>query len=652
MSSAVVDFSPNSKKAIAVTAQADFIVGDWLVRPELNRIERAGQQVHVKPKSMAVLIELAGAERAVVSRNDLMEAVWPGMAVTDDVLTQCVVELRKAFGDDAKAPQYIETIPRRGLRLTASVELQTGRASAQPASHDVVAEPRKRSAAAIVAIGLVLVLGLAVYLFGYRPTDRSPVIRVEDVPTIAVLPFADLSPGREQEYFADGLSDELLHRLAEMEGLQVTGRTSSFYFKDRNESPEEIGKKLNVDHVLDGSVRRSADQLRITAQLVNTSNGYEVWSASFDREPEDIFAVQDEIAESVAKAMRVKLGVGNMAAARGGTSNLEAYEHYLQGQAIYRDFDPETLPDAIEHFLTAVALDPSFALGWDRIADIYTTTAYGLPDEQFAERWRASDEAMTRALSLAPDSLDIKHTNVFLRLHRNEWLAAERGLRELAELHGVSHVKWQSNWSQLLFSVGRGPEAIENMEQARRLDPLSGVGAFYLGHVYTVARRFDDALLELERGASLSHFQLNRREALTAAMAIGDRPLLDTWLSRYLENTPPGNPDIVMETMADLLDDPPAALDWLARALDEEIAPGSYVAIAFWAAYFGDHELAVRSVVRAQNTGYWWHPLLTDMRRLPEFKQAVRNAGIYDYWRAAGWSEFCRPVGDNDFECS
>ncbi|MDJ0926888.1 MAG: winged helix-turn-helix domain-containing protein [Gammaproteobacteria bacterium] len=635
-----------------MTAQADFIVGDWLVRPELNRIERAGEQTHIKPKSMAVLIELARAERAVLSRNELMEAVWPGMAVTDDVLTQCVVELRKAFGDEAKSPRYIETIPRRGLRLVADVQLDVDRADEKASTHELAAAKSQRPVASIVVIGLVFVLGLAIYFLAYRPAERDPVIRVEDVPRIAVLPFADLSPDKEQEYFADGLSDELLHRLAEMEGLQVTGRTSSFYFKERNESPEEIGRQLDVGHVLDGSVRKSAEQLRITAQLVDTSNGYEVWSASFDRQPEDIFAVQDEIAGAVAKAMRVKLGVGNMAASRGGTTSLEAYEHYLQGNALYRDFDQATLPDAIEHFRTAVALDPSFALGWDRLADIYTTTAYGLPDEQFKERWRQSDEALERAISLAPDSMDIADTNVFIRLHRQQWVEAERLLLGYSESHRHSDQAWHSNWAQLLFSVGRGPEAIENMEQARRLDPLSGVVAFYLGHVYTVARRFDDALAELERGASLSHYQLNRREALTAAMAMGDRPLVDKWLSLFLENTPPGSPDIVFGTMAELIDDPPAALAWLTRALDEELAPGRPVAIAFWAAYFGDHELAVRSAVRAPNTGYWWHPLLADMRRLPEFKKAVREAGIYDYWRTAGWGEFCRPVGENDFECS
>nr|MDJ0926887.1 winged helix-turn-helix domain-containing protein [Gammaproteobacteria bacterium] len=614
-------------------------------------IERAGEQTHIKPKSMAVLIELARAERAVLSRNELMEAVWPGMAVTDDVLTQCVVELRKAFGDEAKSPRYIETIPRRGLRLVAEVHAPTDRPASKVSTQESARETRARPVVSIVAIGFVLVLGVAIYLFAYRPDGRSPVIRVEELPSIAVLPFADLSSGDEHEYFADGLSDELLHRLAEMEGLQVTGRTSSFYFKDRSESLGDIGRKLNVGHVLDGSVRKSADQLRITAQLVNTSNGYEVWSATFEREPRDIFAVQDEIAESVAKAMRVKLGVGEMAASRGGTRNLEAYEHYLLGQAIYREFDRASLPMAIEHFRTAVALDPSFALGWERLADIFTTTAYGLPPNQFEERWRQADEALARAMRLAPDSLDIKDTNVFLRLHRHEWLEAERLLLEYSEPQRISNQIWHSNWTQLLFSVGRGPDAIENMEQARRLDPLSGVIAYYLGLVYVHAGRFDEAFAELERGASLSHFQLSRWEALNAAMAVNDRALIDKWLSRVRENIPPDNPNEVLDSMAEFLDNPEVALTYLEHALDQGLHPGRHHGIALWAAYFDDPKLAVRALAGVQAAGPYWHPLFDDVRRLPEFKQIIRDSGLIDYWRASGWGEFCRPVGKDDFEC-
>jgi transcriptional activator of cad operon len=205
--------------------QNAFRLGDWLVQPQRSIIERGDESVHLKPKSMAVLKCLAVAGGEVVSRDQLFDTVWPGGVVSDDTLTQCVVELRKAFGDSAHEAQIIETIPKMGFRLVPPVV---------PLDSETKHSGKKTTSRAIaVAICATLILGV-LYWYQTSSLSRNPIIEIEDVKSIAVLPFVDMSPDEDQEYFADGLSEELTNRLGRLSDLRVTGRTSSFYFKDKD----------------------------------------------------------------------------------------------------------------------------------------------------------------------------------------------------------------------------------------------------------------------------------------------------------------------------------------------------------------------------------------------------------------------------------
>ena len=233
---------------------------------------------------MAVLVRLCEAEGAVVTRNELFAAVWPGQAVTEDVLTQSISEIRKALGDTARDSGFVETVPKTGFRIVVDVE---------PADEN----PDNRTArlalwSLVVAAAVLLVAALvSTRQSGVEPSSAIPV-------SVAVLPFVDLSPNNDQGYFADGLTEELITRLMRVEGLRVSGRASSFQFKDLQNDTQSAGRRLGVSHVLDGSVRRSGDTLRVTVRLTNVQTGFHEWSTSYDRGLADEFAIQDEIARA------------------------------------------------------------------------------------------------------------------------------------------------------------------------------------------------------------------------------------------------------------------------------------------------------------------------------------------------------------------
>jgi len=238
----------------------DIQVGNWAVAPRLNNISCQGKTVRLEPKVMGVLLCLAERPGETHSKEQLFRAVWPNTVVTEDVLKRSIAELRRAFDDDARNPHVIETISKRGYRLIAAVS--TSAEAIIPAQHGV--------------------------------ND-----------SIAVLPFMNMSANPENEHFADGITEEIIDALAQIQELQVVSRSSAFCFKGKHVDLRTVGKQLNVRTVLEGSVRRADNRLRITAQLVNTADGYHVWSERYDREIEDVFAIQEEIARAIAQRLKL-----------------------------------------------------------------------------------------------------------------------------------------------------------------------------------------------------------------------------------------------------------------------------------------------------------------------------------------------------------
>jgi TolB-like protein len=325
---------------------ADFRLGDWIVRPQRRIIERGDKSVHIKPKPMSVLECLVATNGEPVPRNDLFDAVWPGGEVTDDTLTKCIVELRKAFGDSARTPQVIETIPKFGFRLLVPV-------------HPLEEEP--------------LTVAPLSDESQQRHRDQWPN-GIEQRPAIAVLPFANLSSDTENAYFSDGMSEEILNALARFNRLPVIARTSSFQFKDQNRDVKEIGRLLGVTHVLEGTVRKEDKSVRLTVQLIDTTAGTHVWSEAYQREMGGVFELQNEIARDIVDQVGVALGtqvpslLNDLPSVQfmiaHPTSNIQAYELYLQGMQMVTSSSPGPGEQAVEYFDRAIALDSDYADAW------------------------------------------------------------------------------------------------------------------------------------------------------------------------------------------------------------------------------------------------------------------------------------------------
>ena len=633
----------------------DFSVGDWIVRPQRGSIEHGDEFVRIKPKSMAVLECLARAAGEVVSRNELFDAVWPGGVVSDDVLTHSVVELRKAFGDSARDARVIETIPKKGFRLippvvpVAEKPMTETISSGEPGSLNEKATRWSAKWTLLISACAVLI---AATVFWYQTIYRNaaPSGVLDSTRSIAVLPFVDMSPDGDQGYFADGLAEELINRLTQLEGLQVTGRTSSFYFKGRNDDLRVIGDTLNVGHVLEGSVRKSENQLRITAQLVDVTTGFHLWAGQYDRQLNNIFAVQEEIAEAVAKALSIKLGVGGLGNVAGNTTNVDAYEEFMMANSLAREVTADAMLDAIEHNKRAVEIDPGYALAWAGLASNYRVASVAVFGSERSNDWQQlGEEALAQAISLAPTAQIVLNEIAFKQIDRRQWSDAERTLSQGARLTGSTDMWTIATYADFLVKVGRAREAVVLMERARRLDPLSPLPAHYLGHAYAMQGRNDDALAEFERGFALDQIVPPLTvEGMVSALSAGDSHLLQQWLARAIEHKQPGDQD-VHEAMAEFLGDREAALEWLRDSYQTSASTDYYVAI--WASYYGDTELALNAMRRTPDPWLFWMPLTSEVRQLLVFRELVADIGLVDYWREFGWGDFCRPVGTDDFEC-
>ncbi len=480
-----------------------------------------------------------------------------------------------------------------------------------------------------------------------------------EVLSIAVLPFTNMSSDPEQEYFSDGLSEELLNHLAQLKGLQVAGRTSSFYFKGKHEDLRLIGEKLGVNHLLEGSVRKAGNRLRITAQLIDAARGTHLWSQTYDRTLDDVFAIQEGIARAVAEALSITLGVGTTVSVAGGTSNVAAYEKYLRARGLYHQMGREQLLRAISIYREAVALDPGFARAWSGLHTALETTLYIVAENSTAARQEMTD-AGAQVVALAPDAWwtwDMRAAQ--LRLQRR-WSEAESAARSALAAAPASEIDPLVTYSIFLFTVGRIGEAAEYAMRARSVDPLSLRVSRGLQVVLTAAGRFDEAHAEYERGNELAGsrsvaeylelVRLWRRKDVSPAA-------VETQFRVFIRHD-----ELAMaldQELVESLENPSAARAAVQQAFANPAneGPTSTLHIAIFADHYGDRDLALAALRRNvpnpnwSNIGLIWFPFESGLRTDPRFKQILRDLGFVDYWRQTGkWGDSVRPLGDDDFE--
>jgi len=537
---------------------APFRIGDWRIDPALDEISCDGRTIKLEPRTMCVLVYLARRAGEVVSVDDLLDAVWKDVVVTQHSVYQAVAVLRRSFGDDPKAPTYIDNVPRRGYRLLAPVAVPAtsppAQAAAEPSTTVVTpANPQSGTGGTIpapvpaswslkqgvlVAVALVIFGTAAAYLAKLRISKSavsSPTVAASATPTafsppahsIAVLPFVNMSGDKEQEYFSDGLTEELLNSLAEIDGLQVAARTSAFSFKGKDADIGTIARKLNVGAVLEGSVRRSGNTVRVTPQLIDAVTGFHLWSHTYDRDLGDVLKLETDIATAVASALKVTL-LGDEAAKieLGGTHNPAAFDAYLRGSKAYSS--QQTASDyqrAIAAYTEAILLDPNYALAFAGRSHAFS--GYAL---EFAtgpatrESFVKAEADALRAIALAPNLAD---GHVALAVY------FEEGLLDFTQAHAEyaqalalapGNARALADYASFSVYVGRTEAGIlAAAHRAVALDPLSSLSRARLGQTLYFARRYQEALTTFAEVISLdSNFKQAYGDRGLAYYALGD----------------------------------------------------------------------------------------------------------------------------------
>lgn len=623
-----------------------FTVGDWLVEPELDRITRESGSAYLRSQVMEVLVYLARNQGLVVSLDDLLDDLWAGKVVTDGAVYNCIAELRNALCAGGDSDSFIETIPKKGYRLVAPV-------SGLDPEHGIPdKEPRsKRYLAAVFA--LVVVASIVAWPVVINLNWASLLQRAPHK-SIAVLPFEDLSPSGDQRYFADGMAEELLNILVQLEGLNVTGRTSSFSFRGSNWDLKSIGEQLDVTYVLDGSVRKNGDELRITARLNNARTGYHLWSKSYDRQFDDILSIQEDIARSVAGALSVALDIEGRNHLPGtGTDNVDAYDFFL------RALNADSFDEAKVFYERAIQLDPHYAEAYAGFGAEYgARLSWELPPKDARAAQERGHELVVFATKLDPE-LPIAYRMLSqYAWARGDWIEATELHRKYSEL-APADIGARLGNHNTLGRAGRTAESITVGEVAVLADPLSINGLLVLGEHYIQAERYEDADTVLAKADRINRGPTQGAAIRRMFMAIsqGEREVIREALRNYAAIDP--RVHSVVNAILDQFDaDSDIVLDVMRRTYenDAEITSEGRMIIASMAAYYGDADFALEIMskeleVNLLRVGRLWYPFFSDMRRLPGFKSLAEHVGFVPYWRTYGWADTCKSLGDEDFEC-
>jgi TolB-like protein/DNA-binding winged helix-turn-helix (wHTH) protein/tetratricopeptide (TPR) repeat protein len=476
--------------------EQSFQLRDLTVDTATGDVSGPGGHEQLDPKVAEVLVYLARHAGQVVLREDLLTRVWPKTVVSDDALSRCVYELRRQLSRAAGDENFkgmLETLPKRGYRLNGQVTWLTTPVAAPPAA---------RSARRFAVLGALAVAAVLLWIgerIADRPQSPPPTSPSTVTHSIAVLPFIDLSEGQDQRFLSDGLAEEILGRLAHSGKLRVIARTSSFAFRDQPVDVPRIAAMLNVSHVLEGSVRRSGDRVRITAHLIDTASNSRIWSDTYERTLGDLFVVQDEIATSVARALQIAL---SDTARSGQPASASAYESFLQGEFFYNRRAPGDIERSVKYFRKALATEPDYARAWAALSGAYALLYWeGGPS---AKGWNARQgEAAHRAVELDPD-LAVAHA----RLAQYYFDVGDRD-RAQNHLHRAKSLGPEDP-SVLAFATGlvgrdhtiETAVALQHRVVAR--DPLAVVHRVNLGHLLVRAGRLDEAESEYRKAQELS----------------------------------------------------------------------------------------------------------------------------------------------------
>jgi len=630
--------------------------GPYLLDLEAGELRRAGTRIRLQEKPLQLLAALAEQSGHVVTREELRRRLWPDDTFVDfeTGLNTAVSKLRDALSDDAQSPRCIETLPRRGYRLLVAVEriLETTESTAQLHATESIAEEAKGDAARnsrphaataihpwrsapILVTALLLCAGIA--YAGWRFYEHEHVVGAMEPPirSIAVLPFENFSGDPAQDYFADGMTDELITDLAQLGSLRVTSRSSVMQYKGARVPMERIRRELHVDAVVEGSVIRSGGSVRVNAQLIETSDDRHLWAQTFTHDEEDVAALQDDVAQAVAERVEVAIEPSlHDRLAKAPPVKADAYEAYLHGIEYLQHHSDDDLLKSLDFFKQAATLDPTFAAAYAEMAHTYCLLGdYNvLPDRVV---WPQAEMNAQRALAL-DDSISRAHAALALALWRYEWnwKSAETEFQKALAL-SPNDADTHHFYGLFLATRGDFAPAEQQLKSAEELDPLSSIIQTNIGWLSYYQRDYPAAIADYKKVLQTDPAFIPAQSKLWIAYACdgkmdqaGDE--LDSLFRLYNLSGP-------VQAAAKQERSQAASEDSRFRAEVLSYANSGYLAVyekARYLALAGRNREALASLAEAESQHDSWlvyagvEPAFDPLRSSPQFEKLLADIGL------------------------
>jgi len=497
--------------------------GPFLLDPFKRRLFRDGKPISLTPKAFDTLLALVQNNGRIIEKDELMKEVWAGAVVEEGGLARNISSLRKALGETPGEHQYIATLPGRGYRFVASVRALPDEDARLTPEEEIGAPAisRRRGASrkviviSVLAIGLIVTVLYALYTWtGRKSKQRDDAASVAPVRSVAVLPFRPLLADERDDYLGLGLTDVLITRLSSLRQVVVRPTSAVRKYVDPQQDPLVAGQELKVEAVLEGSIRRVDQRIRVTARLISVPDGRSLWADQFNAEAADLFTIEDSIAQKVAVALEPRLtGAEQRSLSKHYTASREAYQFYLKGRHSWYGWTGERARKSAEYFGQALKLDPDYALAHAGLARAYTQLGYfeEAPPKDVMPKAKAAAEKALRLDETLAEAYDALAA-VSLRYEWN-FAKAEREIRRAIELN-PNYSEAHYLYSEYFIALGRFDEAIVEQRRAQELDPLTPLIVTTAGWIYSCLHNHDRAIeafrkaLELDPNFVKARYQL------------------------------------------------------------------------------------------------------------------------------------------------